>query len=89
MLNRSTLFDLVSISMRFEEAYRVLFGRTVEGMDIEITVWSANATTPPQPALPVETVSDTRPARSQGQRRMFDPALGHAVDTFVVWRDDL
>lgn len=30
---------------RFEQDYAKLFGRPVEGMDVEITVWSVNATT--------------------------------------------
>lgn len=30
----------------FEADYSALFGRTVDGMDVEITVWSVNATTP-------------------------------------------
>ena len=34
---------------RFEEDYTKLFGRPVAGMDVEITVWSVNATTPPEP----------------------------------------
>ncbi len=38
----------------FEADYTQLFGRPVEGLDIEITVWSVNATTPPQPVEPVD-----------------------------------
>ena len=47
---------------RFEEDYAKLFSRTVDGMDIEMTVWSVNATTPPEA---VERVTDVRlPAKS-------------------------
>ena len=40
--------DAATFEARFIEDYRKLFGRPVAGMDIEITVWSVNATTPPE-----------------------------------------
>ena len=40
--------DAAAFEARFIEDYSKLFGRPVEGMDIEITVWSVNATTPPE-----------------------------------------
>ena len=38
--------DAATFERRFKEEYTKLFGRPVAGMDIEITVWSVNATTP-------------------------------------------
>ena len=61
---------------RFEQEYTTLFGRTVAGMAVEITVWSVNAYTataavdalPPVTAQPAPTPT--------GQRQLFDAALG-------------
>jgi N-methylhydantoinase A len=61
---------------RFDQEYTTLFGRTVAGMAVEITVWSVNAYTataavdalPPVTAQPAPTPS--------GQRQLFDAALG-------------
>ena len=47
--------DAATFAMRFEEDYATLFGRPVAGMDIEITVWSVNATTKGESATPVAT----------------------------------
>jgi len=81
--------DAAAYQARFEQEYESLFGRIVEGMDIEITVWSANATTLPRPAQPLAALAETAPAAASGLRRMFDPALGRTVDSSVVSRDGL
>ncbi|MCP4979221.1 MAG: hydantoinase/oxoprolinase family protein, partial [Gammaproteobacteria bacterium] len=47
--------DAETFQQLFEQDYIALFGRAVEGMDIEITVWSVNSTTLAEPAEPVET----------------------------------
>ncbi|WP_226779088.1 hydantoinase/oxoprolinase family protein [Oceaniglobus trochenteri] len=70
----------------FEADYEKLFGRTVAGMDVEITVWSVNATTPP---APVERLADTAPGQAapeQGRRALFDPAEARRNDARVVAR---
>ncbi len=81
--------DVAAYQARFEDEYRTLFARTVEGMDIEITVWSANATTRPQPAQPVEALAGTVPIDGGSWREIFDPALGQRVESSVVLRDGL
>jgi N-methylhydantoinase A len=61
---------------RFDQEYTTLFGRTVAGMAVEITVWSVNAytATAAVDALPPVTA---QPAPTQsGQRQLFDAALG-------------
>ncbi len=78
--------DAATYQALFEEEYAILFGRVVEGMDIEITVWSANATTPAPPVRRVEALAETAAAETAGRRRMFDPALGRAVESSVVLR---
>ncbi len=64
---------------RFEEDYAKLFGRRVDGMRIEITLWSVNATTPPQPATPATTIGPVKEAVPIGACEIFDPALGESL----------
>ncbi len=74
---------------RFEADYARLFGRIVQGMEAEITVWSVNAftpTTPPDILAPIEAVSA---APTHNSRPCFDPASGQAVTTQIVARDQL
>ena len=61
---------------RFEQDYTKLFGRTVEGMEVEITVWSVNAHTPTAPVESATPVSAGATPASTGQRQLFDAALG-------------
>jgi len=71
----------------FEEDYAKLFGRTVEGMDVEITVWAVNATTPTQTVAKLELAKQKDEAVAANERQMFDPAVGELVTTRVVTRD--
>ncbi len=73
----------------FERDYRNLFGRTVDGMDVEITVWSVNATTPPTSVKPVTMSTDARSISSQVKRPLFDPALGEVVQAPELRRDEM
>jgi len=81
--------DATTYQSLFETDYAALFGRVVEGMDIEITVWSANATTLPAPVEMVKEQAETGAAESIGMRQIFDPALGKAVASAIVLRDKL
>ncbi|SFI32982.1 hydantoinase/oxoprolinase family protein [Jannaschia pohangensis] len=69
---------------RFEEDYARLFGRTVSGMDSEITVWSVNATTPPE-TVPRTVDGDGDRDATGGDCAFFDPAIG---DTVAAKRHD-
>ncbi|MCB1340062.1 MAG: hydantoinase/oxoprolinase family protein [Pseudooceanicola sp.] len=73
----------------FETEYTTLFGRTVEGLDIEITVWSVNATTPPQTAAPVGDLPRGRTVDASTTRAILDPGLGHRADAAIVPRVQL
>uniref|UniRef100_UPI004048C794 hydantoinase/oxoprolinase family protein n=1 Tax=Yoonia sp. TaxID=2212373 RepID=UPI004048C794 len=81
--------DAATFQRLFEDDYTKLFGRTVVGMDIEITVWAVNATTPPAKVAAIQTATPTTPAKSTGQRALFDAALGKPVDAAVVNRMDM
>lgn len=72
---------------RFEEDYTKLFGRTVAGMDIEITVWSVNATTPPEKVAPIATTKDENDVQLNGSRQFFDAAEAEYVEANVINRD--
>ncbi|SFR33268.1 N-methylhydantoinase A [Yoonia tamlensis] len=81
--------DATTFQALFEADYAALFGRTVAGMDIEITVWAVNATTDATKAMPlVETAHET-PAQVNATRDLFDPALGKRVSASVIARADL
>ncbi len=81
--------DAATFEARFIEDYVKLFGRAVEGMDIEITVWSVNATTPPEEVARVEESAGGAAAAQHGARQLFDPALAEFVEANVVLRDNM
>ena len=73
----------------FETDYTTLFGRPVTGLDIEITVWSVNATTPPQTVTPVHAADVSETVSSDDRRAIFDPAFGTVVDAAAIARNTL
>ncbi|SDF20166.1 hydantoinase/oxoprolinase family protein [Sulfitobacter delicatus] len=81
--------DAARFEALFEADYAKLFGRTVEGLDIEITVWSVNATTPPEAVArtPEQTPGDA--ADVALTRRIFDPALAEYCEANVVLRGQM
>ena len=78
--------DAVTFTRLFEEDYTKLFARTVAGMDIEITVWSVNATTPPETVARVAVTEATGAAPVVGTRHLFDPATADFTSADVVLR---
>jgi N-methylhydantoinase A len=74
---------------RFNADYSRLFGRPVAGMDIEITVWSVNATTPPQPVASVEQSSGSSVAVMNGKCSFFDAATGAKEHGYIYNRNKL
>ena len=81
--------DAATFEARFIEDYSKLFGRPVAGMDIEITVWSVNATTPPEKVARVAETSGKASATSVGGRRLFDAAASKFLNADVVNRSDM
>ncbi|MGB3278292.1 MAG: hydantoinase/oxoprolinase family protein [Pseudorhodobacter sp.] len=73
----------------FEADYAKLFGRVVAGLDVEITVWSVNATTPPEPTVKVAQMQGTTAAKASTSRKLFDPALSEFVQAKVLRRADM
>ena len=62
----------------FETEYSALFGRTVTGLAVEITVWAVNASTP----VTAPPVTPDAPAQSPvraDKRSLFSPTLGTMI----------
>ena len=72
----------------FEAEYSSLFGRTVSGLAVEITVWAVNATTPVAPPPLTPDAPARSPARA-GKRPLFSPTLGHNISAALIPRADL
>ncbi|MGB7206683.1 MAG: hydantoinase/oxoprolinase family protein, partial [Anderseniella sp.] len=81
--------DAAGFLKLFETDYEKLFGRSVEGMEAEITVWSVNAFTPPPTVSPVAGASPGAHAKSQGVRQLFDTGLGKQTSAAIIERADL
>lgn len=78
--------DADTFLKRFEEDYSTLFGRIVDGMEVEITVWSVNATTPLTSPDRAREVTITDAAANVGARTLFDAAEGKSNDAQVSLR---
>jgi N-methylhydantoinase A len=78
--------DAATFEERFKEDYTKLFGRPVAGIDIEITVWSVNATTPPEDVARVEATDGKEQAVSNGTRQLFEAAQNRYLEARVVDR---
>ena len=81
--------DAAAILALFEAEYTRLFGRPVAEMAVEITVWSVNAFTSMPEAARLPAIDAPVPVTPETSRRLFDPALGRAVEAGVIDRDRL
>ena len=81
--------DADTFQARFEEDYTKLFGRPVAGLDVEITVWSVNATTPPEPVAPATLATELKNAVINGKCTVFDPAKDKFVPGYRYDRHKL
>ena len=73
----------------FEDAYKALFGRVVDGVDIEVTSWAVKAGTPLPPVAEIGAAKAGAEVSVAGTRSLFDPGLGAVVAAAVVARDGL
>ena len=81
--------DAATFEARFIEDHTKLFGRPVAGMDIEITVWSVNATTPAEKVARMDETNGEESATAAGQRPLFDAASAKYLDAQIVNRFDM
>ena len=84
--DQATQPDAATFQQLFEQDYIALFGRAVEGMDIEITVWSVNATTLAEKIEPVQALPAGTKIPANGHRSIFDPAQGQSLESSIVLR---
>lgn len=78
--------DVAVFQKLFERDYEKLFGRTVTGMDVEITVWAVNATTPPAKVEKIKSRKLLKTVEAQTKRKIFDPAKATSVSAKIVAR---
>ncbi len=78
--------DASSVLRLFEEGYTTLFGRAVEGLEAEITVWSVNARTAPVEVEPAGDLGALTEVDSVETRTVFDPGKGQPIAARVVNR---
>ncbi len=81
--------DAATLLSLFEQDYANLFGRTVDGMEVEITVWSVNAFTAQAPTTPLTEPGAQFTADVTHSRALFDPGTGTTVSAAVVPRANL
>lgn len=81
--------DVSLFTAEFEKAYRGLFGRTIEDLDIEIANWSVVVATPQRDVKRVQSQSRLRPAASSSRRRFFDAQAREFVEGPEIMREDL
>lgn len=74
---------------QFEMAYRALFGRTVEGLDIEVTSWSVRVSTPVPPAGRTEMLAAQDEADATSRRAVYDPVGAKFKEAAVMERASL
>lgn len=86
---QATTPDAATFEQLFEDEYSKLFGRTVTGLDIEITVWSVNATTPTDTVARVAENDGTKTAVVTGKCRIFDAAQGRVIGCYRYHRSRL
>ncbi|MCG6883691.1 MAG: hydantoinase/oxoprolinase family protein [Silicimonas sp.] len=81
--------DEAALESAFEEAYRGLFGRTIDGLAVEITNWALNVATPVPPVPRVAPPAARRDARSDATRSIFDAGRRETLEAWELRRADM
>ena len=81
--------DVDMILVAFEDAYRTLFGRTIEGLSVEVTNWLLTVSTMLPEVEPVDRHKNGTEATAVRHRRFFDAALRAEVEAREVERSDM
>ena len=81
--------DAAAIQSAFEDAYRVLFGRIIDGLGIEITNWSLVVASVMPDAAPATRFDTGTTAPIMRTRQFYDAALRRMVDAHEVERSAL
>ncbi|MGC6528144.1 MAG: hydantoinase/oxoprolinase family protein [Paracoccaceae bacterium] len=78
--------DVDDIKSRFEEAYTTLFGRTIEGLSIEITNWSLIVATHVPEPVAVKCQNTGQAASVKRMRGFYDAATRSNVEAQEIER---
>ena len=81
--------DAGKIRRRFEDEYRRLFGRSLDGLDIEIMTWSVQVRSHLDAPRPVAPVASENLLSGGETRRIYDAREQRFVDAAVHHREDL
>ena len=81
--------DTGLILAAFEEAYRTLFGRTIEGLATEITNWSMIVSTVLPEVAAAQKYTSGTPAEAIRTRQFYDAGERQVVDAQEVARETL
>ncbi|GAB5374848.1 MAG: hydantoinase/oxoprolinase family protein [Acuticoccus sp.] len=81
--------EAATLLAHFERAYQSLFGRSVEGLEAEITVYAVTAATPPAPVRQAAETPRGAAATGEGTRPLFDAALGKSASATTLARASL
>ncbi len=81
--------DVTVLRELFEVEYKRLFGRPLEGLDIEVMNWSVKVVTVTPKVESVTRLSRVGEVPAAGRRRLFDARSAEFTDVVVVNRDDM
>ena len=81
--------DDQEIRRLFEDEYRRLFGRSLEGLDIEIMNWSVQASSPLAAVEPVKQLPNTTTLITDIKRNIFDAREQIFVEAGVYERESM
>ena len=81
--------DAAEIRRLFEVEYKRLFGRALDGLDIEIMTWSVQVRSQLAATVPITPIDVEQPCYSDEKRRIYDAREQRFVDAAVFQRDTL
>lgn len=84
-----TQADASLFSSLFDECYERLFGRVIDGLDVEIVSWSLRASADAAAPTPAKPVTKQSTATISGKRKVFDVLEERFLDASVVDRSDM
>ncbi len=81
--------DTTHLQERFEDAYRTLFGRTIEGLAVEITNWALNVSTVVPPVPPTAAPNTVQARQTTSARSIFDAGQRQSLSATEIERSAL
>ena len=81
--------DAKILLKHFENDYEKLFGRSVDGMEVEVTVWSVNAYTAQEKADLISSPPRRHLADISHHRDVLDPSTGDILTSGIIDRNTM